>query len=138
MGAWGVGAFENDTACDYACEVAGGKDISRIEITLARVLATGAANLKAPDAEEALAAADILARLGGRFGKRDAYTASIDEWVTQTKLQPGKQLVKKALSAIARILKGPSELMELWRDSDEFDAWKASVEELTARLSSIA
>ncbi len=138
MGAWGVGAFENDAACDYACEVAGGKDISRIEIALARVLATGAANLKAPDAEEALAAADILARLGGKFGKRDAYTASIDEWVTQIKLQPGKQLVKKALSAIARILKEPSELMELWRDSDEFDAWKASVEELTARLSSIA
>jgi len=138
LGAWGVGTFENDTACDYAAEVADGKDLSRIEATLDAVLAAGATHLEAPDAEEALAAADIIARLGGRFGQRDAYTATIDEWITRIKLQPSKQLVEKARGSIARIMKEPSEIVDLWRDSDEFEMWKSSVEDLTARLSSIA
>jgi len=138
MGAWGVGTFENDHACDYAEDIAGGKDTSRIEATLAHVLSAGAAYLEAPDAEEALAAADIVARLGGHFGKRDAYTESIDEWAGRIKLQPNKQLVEKARSAIARILREPSEIMELWRDSEDFEAWKSSVEEVAARLSLLA
>jgi hypothetical protein len=138
LGAWGVGTFENDTACDYAGEIAAGEDLSRIEATLTRVLGAGTSYLEAPDAEEALAAADIIARLGGRFGKRDSYTAAIDKWIDRVKLPPSRQLVEKARSTIARILTEPSEIVELWSDADELDAWKSSVEELSARLSSLA
>jgi hypothetical protein len=35
---------------------------------------------------------------------------------------------------VDRVLSEPSELLEVWSESEEFDAWKASVANLRARL----
>lgn len=134
MGAWGTGVFENDTACDFAGAVATSRDLAALEATFDRVLGAGDDYLEAPDAEEALAAADIVTRLKGRARERTAYTTEIDEWVEQSKFDPSADLVEKARLAIARILKEPSELLELWRDSDEFESWRHSVEDLSRHL----
>jgi hypothetical protein len=134
MGAWGVGTFENDDACDYAAEVASNSSLSRIEASLDRVQKAGGALLEAPEAAEALAAADIVARLKGNFGKRDAYTEAIDKWVLQIKLTPSNDLVEKAQQAIHRVLREPSELLELWGESAELEAWKSAVNEVLSRL----
>ncbi len=88
MGAWGVGTFENDDACDYAAEVASSSDLSKIEASLDVVRKAGGAYLEAPQAAEALAAADIVARLRGNFGKCDAYTEAVDKWAAKMKLTP--------------------------------------------------
>lgn len=85
MGAWGVGSFENDNAVDWTYGLEGKSDLSFIETTLDKVLNWGASYLEAPDAEEAIAAAEAVARLLGRFGVRDAYTTSIDNWVSQVR-----------------------------------------------------
>jgi hypothetical protein len=71
MGAWGAGIFENDTACDFAAAVSDGGGMSLIDQTLHRVLACGDNYLEAPDAEECLATAEIIARLTGRPRSRD-------------------------------------------------------------------
>src|SRR5262245_54608459 len=65
MGAWGVGTFENDTAFNYALEVAEGSSLARLESASDHVLASGNAYLEAPQAEEALAAADIICTVDG-------------------------------------------------------------------------
>jgi hypothetical protein len=44
------------------------------------------------------------------------------------------ELIGKAKKSIARILAEPSELLELWTESDEFDSWKRGVEEVSKRL----
>jgi len=134
VGAWGFDVFENDTACDYAAEVAEGSDLSGIEGKLDHILRIGTAYPKAPDAEEALAAADILARLQVRFGQQNAYTDGIDRWVRDLKVKPSKELVEKARRSIARILTDPSELLGLWRESEDFDSWKSCVQGLSNRL----
>jgi len=72
--------------------------------------------------------------LKGRPRERTAYTAAVDEWVDRLKLSPGDGLVEKARLSITRILKEPSELFELWRESDEFESWKGSVENLSLIL----
>ena len=72
MGAWGSDVFENDDACDFAAEVAKGKDLSRLKATFDRVQEIGQLYLEAPDASEALSAADIVARLRGNWGQRDS------------------------------------------------------------------
>src|SRR5215813_6581737 len=103
MGTWGVGTFENDDACDFADEVAKGSNLVKIEAALDRVLKAGKDYLEAPDATEALAAADIVARLAGRFGERTAYTEEIDKWVEKSKIVPSETLLDKARRSVKRV-----------------------------------
>lgn len=134
MGAWDTGIFDNDTACDWACGLKDAHDRALIERTLDAVLDVGDDYLEAPEAEEALAAAETLARLLGRGGVRNAYTEAVDAWVAAHPGRPSPELLGKARRAVARILGADSELRELWEDSDDADAWRQAVEDLQARL----
>ena len=137
MGAWGTGAFDNDTACDWAGELVESSDLSLIETTLDNVLQAGSGYLEAPEAEEALAAAEVVARLQGNWGVRDVYTAPVDEWVEENNLVPTEDLTQKAIRTIDRILAPPSELLELWEETgDDLKAWKASLDDLRSRARS--
>ena len=133
MGAWGYGVFEKDTACDFAATVSD-RGVQALTEALDRVLSVEGGYLEAPDAEEGLAASEITARLKGNPGKEDAYTASVDAWVRSSQINPTDELLEKAKRSIARILTEPSELLELWQPSEDFDSWKSSVEEISRRL----
>jgi hypothetical protein len=135
MGAWGTGIFDNDTACDWAYELEETSDLSLIESALDKVLDVGAEYLDATEAEEALAAAETIARLKGNWGIRNSYTETMDRWVETTRLNPPQALIEKALRAIERLLSGPSELLELWGETEDFNAWEESVKDLSKRLS---
>ena len=134
MGAWGSGVFENDTACDFAASVAEGDDFAVLERALDRVLAADGKYLEAPDAEAGLAAADIVACLNGSPRVRTSYTASIDEWIGRVQLKPSAALVEKGRGSVKRILSEPSELLELWQESNDFEAWKRAADEVLQRL----
>lgn len=134
MGAWGPGILENDTAADWASGLEGAADTSLIDVTLAKVLDAGGEYLDASTAEEGLAAAEAVARMRGRWGSRDTYTEPLDRWIDATKTQPEDALVQKAITVVGRVLSPPSELLELWTESDDFDAWKAAVTDLRSRL----
>ncbi|SRR6266404_702270 len=133
-GAWGVGVFENDDACDFAAEVAKSSNLSKLEEALDRVLKAGNEYIEAPEATEALAAAEIVTRLAGRAGEKTPYTEEIDKWADKIKMAPPDSLREKARRSVARIMEEPSELLELWMESDESDAWKKSANELMSRL----
>ena len=134
MGAWGTGVYDNDTACDWAYGLKETNDLSLIESALDKVLKVGAEYLDAREAEEALAAAETVARLKGNWGIRDSYTEKMDEWVETNRLIPPQALIEKALKAIERVLSGPSELLELWGEVEGFIAWEESVKDLSRRL----
>ena len=134
MGTWAVDALGNDDACDWAYGLEECDDLSYVEETLDKALTEGAEYLEAPDACEALAAIETIARLQGNCGEKDSYSEPIDAWVEKTGLVPGKALAEKALKVIDRILADESELKELWQESDEFDAWQASVKALASRV----
>src|SRR5262245_1582295 len=135
MGAWGTGIFDNDTACDWAFGLEETSDLSLIESAFDKVLNIGGEYLDAGDAEEALAAAEAIARLKGNWGIRNSYTEKMDRWVETTRLIPSQALIEKALKAIERLLSGPSELLELWGETEDFIAWEESVKDLSKRLS---
>jgi hypothetical protein len=90
--------------------------------------------MRRSDAEEGLAAVDIVARLRGSPGQQTTYTAAIDAWIQNAQAQVPDELVDKARRAIARILSAPSELLELWTESEDFDGWKRPVEGVAQRL----
>ena len=134
MGAWSADAFGNDDACDWAFGLENANDLSLVESTLDTVLSHGTEYVEAPEASEALAAIEAIARLQGNWGERNAYTEPVDEWVEKTKLQPSAALTKKAHLVIERILAENSELKELWQESEEYEAWQAFVAELKSRV----
>jgi len=134
MGAWGHGVFDNDTACDWAYDLKERDDLSYVEETLDKVLAVGNDYLESPDAEEALAAAEVIARLQGNWGARDSYTESMDTWVESVGLRPSRELARKAQSAIDRVLTAPSELLELWGEGKDLELWKQTLADLKSRI----
>ena len=133
MGAWGVLAFDNDNANDWAYDLEGTADLSLVESAFDTVEETDD-YLEAPDASNALAACEVLARLNGKPGYKNSYTEKVDEWVAAHPQTPSPALLKRAMAAIDRILGQNSELKELWADGDENGAWRASVEDLRQRL----
>ena len=134
MGAWGTGIFDNDGALDYVGDIVSDSGLSQIEATFDNVLSIKLEYLEAPDAENALAAAEILARLQGR-GNAEKSTDELEQLIKKTRVSPSRDLMQKARQSVARILTEPSELLELWNDSDEYGAeWKACVENLASRI----
>lgn len=134
MGAWDSDPFGNDTASDWTYGLKDVDDLSMIEEAIQTVLEVGNDYLEAPPAEEAIAAIDILARLQGRFYVKNAYTKSADVWVAAHPLMPSASLIANAEKALTRIISEPSEVLELWQESDDFEAWKTHLENLRKRL----
>ncbi len=133
MGAWGVLAFDNDDANDWAYGLEEVDDLSLVESAFDAVEAASD-YLEAPDASNALAACEVLARLNGNAGYSNSYTEKVDQWVAAHPVKPSTALVARAVQVIERVLGDSSELRVLWSDSDENDLWIASVHELRERL----
>ena len=134
MGAWDHTTFGNDDACDWGGDLRSSEDLSFVEETLDAVIDTGDEYLEAPESSQAIAAAEVVARLQGRIGIRSAYTESVDEWVAAHPQTVPAALAQKAHAALDRILAQPSELLELWEESEDFEAWKSTVTELKSRI----
>ena len=134
MGTWSAEPFGNDDAADWAYELEDAEDLTPIEEAIDAALSVGDEYLEASEASVALAAIEVLARLGGNPGEQNSYTEAADKWVARLQLKPTVELVDKAQAAIARILGENSELLELWQESDEYDTWQASVEDLRVRV----
>jgi hypothetical protein len=132
MGAWGAGPFDNDDAGDFADAVAGKGGLAAIDVVFDQVLA--AEYVEAPVASEAIAGAEILAMLAGRPDEKVEYPESINEWSTAAHRAPSSSQIGKVRKVLDRILAPKSELLELWEDSDESEAWKASLEDIKRRL----
>jgi len=137
MGTWDVGSLQNDAACEWVFELEETTDLSHVERTLRTVVEVGAEYLEAPAAAEAIAAAETIARLKGHWGLQDAYSESLDGWVRAHAQHPPEGLVVLALEALDRIVSEPSELLELWSESDEQE-WRESVADLRSRVAAPA
>lgn len=129
MGTWGIRAFDNDDAEDWLQDLLENPDVGSIEAAFVDVI-DAEDYLEAPQGQVAIAAAEVVAALQGR---PDANSAR--EEIADLAFQPQSALITKAQEALDRVLSEPSELLELWQDSDDYDAWRQSVLELKARVS---
>jgi len=128
MGAWSHEPFGNDDANDWAYSLEGINDLSVIEAALDRALDTED-YLEAPEASEAVAAVEVLAKLLGKGTQTDSYTEKVDEWVKSVGVTPDAALITKANRAIERIRGENSELRELWEEG-EAEEWLGSLDAL--------
>ena len=130
MGTWDWGSFGNDTAVDWSYGLEGTTDLKLVERTL-RAAADEKDTLDISVAEEAVAAAEVVAGLLGRPGVSDSYSATVDAWVKANPLVPPPELVELAINAVTRVLLPPSELHD---EANETREWPEAMEDLLERL----
>jgi len=133
MGAWAADTFGNDTACDWTYGLEKVDDLSLVCQAFEAVLTAGDDYCEADIACEGLAACEVIARLKGNWGLRNAYSETIDQWIETHKIQPYEGLVQTALEVIDRILAPRSELLQLWEEADA-NEWRTAVDDLRDRV----
>jgi hypothetical protein len=134
MGAWGELAFDNDSANDWAYGLDEIDDLSLVESAFDELEEVGGEYLDQDIACNALAACEVLARLQGNPGYKNAYTEKVDQWVAAHKLRPTSELLKRASAAIDRIIADNSELRDLWDETDDAEKWRTALADLRLRL----
>lgn len=133
MGAWGIGSFDNDNACDWLLDLLDGEDLAPLRAAIMQVLADDD-YLDSDVAVEALAAIEVLAATLGRPTAAIADEDDLQAWLARLRPQADTALVREALRAIDRILAPESELRELWEETEDYDDWRADVARLRSHL----
>ena len=133
MGAWGTGNFENDDAGDWAWELDDAADDALLRSTLETVTEADG-QPEAPDAANALAAAEVVAALAGH-PVSGQLPESVEQYVKRVSTAPSPELVQLAIAAVKRVEKD-SELKDLWLESDSYSEWQAVIADLRGRLES--
>jgi hypothetical protein len=128
MGSWGVNFYENDDALDWL-EEAKEEGSSFILKTLKNILE--ADYLEAPECVNALAAAEVIATVKGN--PVDCLPSDIKEGILESDYSFSKKDAETALKALEKILKD-SELKELWEETESFQDWLLSLDDLKKRL----
>jgi hypothetical protein len=136
MGAWDVGSFDNDTAADWTYGLEKTHELDYVEAAFDRVLAVGTGPVLADAAECAVAAAEVVARLRGNWGDETPYSETADTWVRTHPIRPPRELIDKAVAVLDRIVVAPSELLDLWNETEDAGAWGDAVVELRRRVAS--
>jgi hypothetical protein len=134
MGAWSHEPFGNDEANDWAYGLDKVDDLSLIEVTLDRVIESED-YLEMPEACEAVAAVEVLAKLLGRGTEACSQTTKVDGWVRSISICPSDVLISKANNVLERILGDDSELRPLWEESGD-EAWLRSMDALMSAINS--
>jgi hypothetical protein len=131
VGAWGAGVFENDDAGDWVWELEDDNDASVLHEALAAAVDTPLDEpVEAPDASNALAAAEIVAAARGHQGAQ--LPSEAREWIGRNAAVVDARTVALATAAVERISIN-SELKDLWEDAQS-DEWSLVVSDLLERL----
>ncbi len=134
MGVWGIGILDNEVACQLAVALEDFEDLRLIEETFERVLTVDRGWLDEADCEAGLAAAEVIARLQGNCNEKNPCAMLVDNWIVGRNIDVSPKLAKKAVRVVNRILSERSDLMESWKITGLFEAWKKDVENLRSRI----
>ncbi|AJF64928.1 DUF4259 domain-containing protein [Streptomyces vietnamensis] len=131
MGTWDIGPFDNDTAADFSYRVDEAPVEKKAEVlrtSFREVIETGGEYLDSDLAVEAIASAALLAaQCPGGEPVTTSYGPKKPLGVLPEELRPA------AVEALDRVLTEPSELLELWEESDG-EEWKVGVLKLRGVL----
>lgn len=133
MGTWGTGSFDNDDAADFLADVMESGDLSLIREALDNVL-TSTQYVEAPDAWQAIVAAEIVAYAMRRPTPAAERNTELGQWIDRLRPAVDPTLPEQAGRALSRVLAQNSELRELWEESEAFCDWQAAVCELQRQL----
>jgi hypothetical protein len=136
MGAWDVGAFDNDLAADWVGDFEGydlASGLQAIRLALTSVVGTEAGGfVDADDAAVAVGAAELVAAINGRPAEATAYDQAARDWIDRSRPAADPGLTDLARTALSRVVGEGSELAELWEESGP--SWRTGIATLRAKL----
>lgn len=134
MGAWGVLAYENDTAADWLYDlVESGDSVAFLRQSLDL---TKHVYIDADAGMAAVAAAELVCMISGKVRHDDAPEEAA-QWIKEhaEEIDNLAVLKKDAISVLEKILSGDSsELYELWQESESFEEWLDEIKDLIDHL----
>ncbi|MEP3478735.1 MAG: DUF4259 domain-containing protein [Fuerstiella sp.] len=133
MGAWAEDTFGNDTTCDWIGTFLDDPGLPAIQTAIQAVLATDD-YLESDEACDCLGACEVIARLQGKWGLRNAYSEDLDKWIDANPTDVPDDLKTAADTAIKRILGPESELPELWDEGGRNEDWHKAMDDLRERI----
>jgi len=133
MGAWSEDTFGNDTTCDWIGTFLDDPGLPAVRSAIEAVLKADD-YLDSDEACECLGACEVIARLQGKYGERNAYSADLDKWIEDNPTVVPDDLKVAADSAIERILGPDSELPELWDEGGRSENWHKAIDDLRQRI----
>ncbi len=132
MGAWGTGIYDNDAAADFATTIS---ERGMGAIQQAFGLAKQLPYLDVDEGNNALVAADVVARLRSGGGEQTSYAEPVTLWVAAATFPDTEALATDARAAIGRVIdRERSEVFQLWAETDSLVEWLGVINELTDRL----
>lgn len=135
MGAWSHEIFGNDDAMDWVGELLEAEDLSVVERVLQET-ANEDDYIEVDLASQALAAAEVVAFLGGKPGSELQPDSDVEEellaWLKKRNDNVG-HLKPLALQVVQKV-KASSELQELWEETEDYQLWLDTVTDLEGRL----
>lgn len=129
MGTWGSGPFENDRAADWVDNLEDADDMTLAMDALERVRSRE--HVDADDASIAIAAAEVVAAVGGR--PHEDLPEDVRRWIVSSGVTMDPEHSEEAAAAVERIRGEDSELADLWADSGA-EEWYGHLDGLTERL----
>lgn len=131
MGAWGAGAFENDDALDWIADLDPAKGWAHVVSAFDAVTAPG--EYTDVDVGTAtVAAAEVVA------ASRGWPAPDLPDTLLPYLRSVGAadaDLTARASAALSNVLLEPSELVELWAESEDAEKWNLAITGLVERLS---
>jgi hypothetical protein len=125
MGAWGLGAFENDAALDWVAELES-RGVEAIEAALS----ARTSGVDVDGASAAVAAAAVVAAARGHYGR--SLPGDVAAWLGEHAVEVPVALSEGARRALDVVV--TSELHELWAETDELSEWMDTIEEIRSGL----
>ena len=137
MGAWGEGAFDNDTAADWSWEFENADLAAGLRLITgalsAAAQADDAAYLDADDGTRAVAAAELVASINDQPIAESPYNETARQWIARVHPSSDLSLTNLARRAISRVTTENSELAQLW-DETGSSSWRSAMNELHDKL----
>jgi|TARA_B110000908_G_scaffold21212_1_gene23921 hypothetical protein len=126
MATWGTKIFEDDTATDWLAELIDAEEVR--EFLLANITLTLEDEPGYDTGVICLAACEVIIALIDE--PRKGLPEELKDWLAENECDDITDLPEKAQESLNIVLAESSELMETWREQEDYDEWREGVDEL--------
>lgn len=126
MASWGTKTFEDDTATDWLAELIEAEETR--EFLLANISIKDGAEPGYDTGVICVAACEIIVALIDE--PRRGLPEELKDWLGENECDDITDLPEKAQESLNIVLRDNSELMEIWKDQEDYDEWREGVDEL--------